>query len=68
MDTSYPPGKVLHSTVRLILINGRKANPSGAALISDTYRHKVIDSFEELYERVMSVTRLRQDYGGQAEK
>jgi len=40
--------------VRLILINGRKAIPSGAAPLANAERDKVVDSFEELYERVMS--------------
>jgi predicted RNA methylase len=39
--------------VRLILINGRKAIPSGAAPIANKERDKVVNSFEELYERVM---------------
>jgi predicted RNA methylase len=47
--------------VRLILINGRKSKPSGAAPTSDTERDKVVDSFEELYERVISVTELRNE-------
>lgn len=46
--------------VRLILIDGRKSIPSGAAQTSDAERDKVVDSFEYLYERVMNVTRLRQ--------
>jgi predicted RNA methylase len=45
--------------VRLILINGRKSKPSGAAPIRDKDRDKVVDSFEELFERVMSVTEKR---------
>jgi predicted RNA methylase len=45
--------------VRLILINGRKSKPSGAAPTSDEERDRVVDSFEELYERVMSVTEKR---------
>ncbi len=45
--------------VRLILIDGRKSIPSGAAQTSDAERDKVVDSFEDLYERVMNVTRLR---------
>jgi predicted RNA methylase len=47
--------------VRLILISGRKAKPSGAAPVSDTERDKVAKSFEELYERVMSVTEERKE-------
>jgi predicted RNA methylase len=58
--------------VRLILIDSRKSIPSGAAQTSDAERDKVVDSFKDLYERVMNVTRLRhpdsyRDYGGQAE-
>lgn len=41
---------------RLILINGRKSKPSGAAPLKDNQRDKVVDSFEELFERVMKVT------------
>ncbi|HMX00911.1 MAG TPA: strawberry notch family protein [Cyclobacteriaceae bacterium] len=65
-------GKKLYSRqgtsfdTRLILIDGRKSKPSGAAPLKDEVRDKVVDSFEELFERVMSVTRLRQDFGGQA--
>lgn len=40
--------------VRLILINGRKAVPSGVAPIANKERDKVVNSFEELYERVMN--------------
>jgi predicted RNA methylase len=47
--------------VRLILISGRKAKPFGAAPVNDTERDKVIKSFEELYERVMSVTEERKE-------
>lgn len=45
--------------VRLILISGRKAIPSGAAPTADDERDKVVDSFEELYERVISKTTQR---------
>lgn len=45
--------------VRMILIDGRKSIPSGAAQTSDAERDKVVDSFEDLYVRVMNVTRLR---------
>jgi len=45
--------------VRLILIDRRKPKPSGAAPVSDSDRDKVVDSFEELYDRVMSVTKPR---------
>lgn len=42
--------------VRLILINGKKLEPFGAAPIKNSENSKVIKSFDELYERVMSVT------------
>lgn len=47
--------------IRLILIAGRKAKPAGAAPIANAARDKVVDSFEELYERVMGVTENRND-------
>jgi len=40
--------------VRLILINGRKAAPSGVAPVANKERDKIVDSFEDLYERVMN--------------
>jgi predicted RNA methylase len=40
--------------VRMILVNGRKKAPSGAAPVHDPQRDKVITSFEELFERVMA--------------
>jgi P-loop containing NTP hydrolase pore-1/C-terminal domain on Strawberry notch homologue len=46
---------------RLILIDGRKAHPSGAAPLKDEKRDKVVNTFEELYERVLQVTRPRSD-------
>lgn len=52
-------GKKLYSRqgtafdVRLILIDGRKAEPSGAAPLYDAAHDKVVDTFDELYERVM---------------
>lgn len=45
--------------VRLILINGRKITPSGAAPMADDKRDKVVDSFDELYERVIAQTENR---------
>lgn len=44
---------------RLILIDGRKSKPSGAAPLRDEERDKVVDSFDELFDRVMRVTRRR---------
>ncbi len=39
--------------VRLILIDGRKMKPLGAAPIYHEERDKIVDTFEELFERVM---------------
>lgn len=39
--------------VRLILIDGRKIKPAGAAAIYNVKRDKVVDTFEELFDRVM---------------
>lgn len=47
--------------VRMILIHGRKAVPSGAAPIANAERDNVVDSFEELFERVMDVTETRKE-------
>jgi predicted RNA methylase len=47
--------------VRLILINGRKPKPAGAAPVSNGDRDKIVGSFEELYERVISVTERRKE-------
>ena len=47
---------------RLMLIDGRKSQPSGAAPLRNAERDAVVDSFEELYERVMSVTTPRQEF------
>jgi len=47
--------------VRMILINGRKSKAAGAAPISNPERDKVVDSFEELYERAISVTEPRKE-------
>jgi predicted RNA methylase len=44
---------------RLILIDGRKSAPYGAAPLKNEKRDKVVDSFEELFERVMRVTTSR---------
>jgi predicted RNA methylase len=46
---------------RLILIDGRKSKPSGAAPLKNDERDKVVDSFDELFERVMSVTQPRNE-------
>jgi len=46
---------------RLILIDGRKSKPSGTAPLKDEERDKVVYSFEELFERVMSVTTPRKE-------
>jgi hypothetical protein len=45
--------------VRLILVNGRKSKPSGAAPVANEFRDNVISSFEELYERVIDQTEPR---------
>ncbi len=47
--------------VRLILIDGRKPKPFGAAPIYNSEREKVVDSFEELFERVMNVVEPRNE-------
>lgn len=47
--------------VRLILINGRKKAPSGAAPVYDEQREKVVDSFERFFERVMSEVESRKE-------
>ncbi len=39
--------------VRLILINGRKETPSGAAPIFNSFKDKEVTTFTELYDRVM---------------
>ena len=39
--------------VRLILINGRKQTPSGAAPIYNSNKDKEVKTFDELFERVM---------------
>ncbi|HQQ95742.1 MAG TPA: strawberry notch family protein [Cyclobacteriaceae bacterium] len=44
---------------RLILVDGRKSKPSGAAPLKDDECDKVVDSFEDLFERVMRVTTPR---------
>jgi predicted RNA methylase len=45
--------------VRLILIDGRKAVPFGAAPLADAGRDEVVDSFDELYVRVMNHVKPR---------
>ncbi|MCZ8354681.1 MAG: strawberry notch family protein [Cyclobacteriaceae bacterium] len=65
-------GKKLYSrqgtsfNTRLILIDGRKERPFGSALLKDTIRDKVVDSFEELFDRVMQVTTPRKNLSQQA--
>jgi hypothetical protein len=44
--------------VRLILVNGRKQVPSGAAPVYDASRDYEIKTFDELFERVMDVTEM----------
>lgn len=39
--------------VRLILVDGRKAKPQGAAPLKDKRHDKVVRNFEDLYERIM---------------
>lgn len=46
---------------RLILIDGRKLKPSGAAPLKNEERDKVVDSFDELFERLMRVTTPRKE-------
>jgi predicted RNA methylase len=46
---------------RLILIDGRKSNPSSAAPLKNEERDRVVDSFEELFERMMRVTTPRKE-------
>ena len=46
---------------RLLLVDGRKLKPSGAAPLKDTQRDKPVDSFEELFDRVMNVTTQRHE-------
>jgi len=43
--------------VRLILIDGRKMTPGGAAPLYEKERDRVISSFDDLYLRVLSVTK-----------
>jgi hypothetical protein len=45
--------------VRLILIDGRKAAPFGAAPIFNSHHDIVIRSFDELYQRVMAATQIK---------
>jgi predicted RNA methylase len=45
--------------VRLILIGSRKAKPYGAAPVADDERDRIVDSFEELFERVTNHTEPR---------
>ena len=41
--------------IRLILIDGRKATPEGAALLYDRSRDAIVGSFEDLYNRVKEI-------------
>lgn len=45
--------------VRLILIDGRKSKPLGAGPLHDVNRDAVVESFEELYDRVVHHTKPR---------
>jgi hypothetical protein len=44
--------------VRLILINGRKQSPSGAALVFNPTKDVEVKTFDELFERVMDATEI----------
>ncbi|HTA26947.1 MAG TPA: strawberry notch C-terminal domain-containing protein [Bacteroidia bacterium] len=44
--------------VRLILIDGRKAQPKGAAPLFDKYTDTTIENFPDLFERVMNDMRI----------
>ncbi len=46
--------------VRLILITGRKEKPSEAAPVKNSENSKVVKSFTELFDRVMSVTDIEE--------
>lgn len=46
--------------VRLILITGRKEKPSEVAPVKNAENSKVVKSFDELFERVMSVTDIEE--------
>jgi predicted RNA methylase len=50
---------------RLILIDGRKTIPYGAAPLKNEERDHVVDSFEELFKRVMQATYTHQDLNKQ---
>lgn len=45
--------------VRLILINGRKQTPSGAAPVYNPYTNKEVKTFDELFERVMDAMEVQ---------
>jgi hypothetical protein len=47
--------------VRLILVEGRKTKPFGAAPLYSDDRDKVVDTFEELFERVMINVESKQE-------
>ncbi|WP_344827174.1 DNA (cytosine-5-)-methyltransferase [Rurimicrobium arvi] len=59
-DVIQVDGKKLYSrqgtsfNTRLILINGRKHQPEGAAPVYDAQRDSVVRSFDQLYERVIA--------------
>ena len=44
--------------VRLILINGRKAVPSGAAPVYNPYKDNEVKTFDELFDRVMDAMEI----------
>jgi predicted RNA methylase len=46
--------------VRLILINGRKQTPSGAAPVFDPHKDKEVKTFDELFERVIDAIETNQ--------
>ena len=48
--------------VRLILISGRKLLPKGAAPVADPDRDKVVKTFDDLYDRIISQTSERMKY------
>ena len=61
-------GKKLYSrqgtgfNTRLILINGKKRFPEGAAPVFDKDRDKIVSSFDDLYERVTEAMEFEPDY------
>ena len=41
--------------IRMILVNGRKQTPSGAAPLKDEIKNKVVSTFEDLFNRIAEV-------------